>query len=1077
MKKTLVFSFSFLAISGLFGFATSANAAENCASQYPKSINQSFTPFFDDSVNSAEYVNGLLRLHFKLIPRPSSDYFFHNIVFITDGCIDTATSPYTFNDDGQRASFTGGMAGFSVRFTSPTHYELWNDDTEEKLTCINCERDIPSVSSAYSVDVVIRGGLFASAFSGAYSIAEPQPTPPIKMSDLSAPANCPQFTVSGTFFDDYAVPEYQNGLLNYHFRLVGRRPGPDNWQTMFKLYDADCNFVKDIPVDLNAFLTYVDGYYRYFSFRFSSPTHFDIWNDETNAKETCPFCSVDLDFGVANIANARLQILTNYGGISGSGTFASTPFPVEETVEPEPLDPVIIIPGIAGSELYNGTDLIWPDLLEMTTDINDQFITQNLSLNTNGNSVTSITVGSIIERVPGVPIFDTNIFEGLRIALETTGYDLSKTLFLFPYDWRLNLDITKDLLNQKIEQIKTETGSSKVNIIAHSMGGLLVKDYIDQYGKNSINKLIFVGTPHLGAPKAAKILLKGDRLGVPVLEEDRVQEVAVNSPAVYELLPNSTYFSNFSGYITPFSIFTTQPFYTKSETKNYLLSQNLNQTVLNQAEIFFSKNLENLDFSGVDTYNIAGCKRDTQSAYQLNLFNSIGRIGYGSGDGTVPLGSADYIDIPAENKFYVEGTNHNELPSFEDVRGAIIQILAGQPVSSTNKLKSDSSFCGIAGKILVWRSPVDVHIYDSQNRHTGPLENNVMEYGIPDVDYEIIGHEKFIFLPTGGNEEYRIEGMGTDQGTFDLLVAENNDGEIIETKVFNDVPIDTQTNVGLSISSVSEDNKIVVTRENEEPKIVEASSILLGDQGNDITSPETVSTITGVSSLSGWYKSDIQIVLVPSDNDSSVLETKYSTDDGATFSSYISPVSISQEGTTTFKYFSVDKAGNNEGVKTLEIKIDKTAPEIKTYFDLPVKTFSFKANDNIDQHPTISCAQTQCSASDQAGNNTKLQFEKIKVLTLQTIVFKSVTYNGATQKLLENALIVNFEEKNGIVKIFNQTALLKKQEVSRVEYDPRKDQSSIYSIKKEGGFVKQVVQGKKFLWTETNKGTINTSIY
>jgi hypothetical protein len=53
---------------------------------------------------------------------------------------------------------------------------------------------------------------------------------------------------------------------------------------------------------------------------------------------------------------------------------------------PQTPDPVIIIPGIVGTELYNGSDLIWPDLLQMA-DINDYFLTDNLNLDTNGNSM------------------------------------------------------------------------------------------------------------------------------------------------------------------------------------------------------------------------------------------------------------------------------------------------------------------------------------------------------------------------------------------------------------------------------------------------------------------------------------------------------------------------------------------------------------------------------------------------------------------------------------------------------------------------------------------------------------------
>lgn len=55
-----------------------------------------------------------------------------------------------------------------------------------------------------------------------------------------------------------------------------------------------------------------------------------------------------------------------------------------------------------------------------------------------------------------------------------------------------------DRLQNIIELIKYRTGRNKVNIVAHSMGGLVVREYLRKYGEESINKLIMVGTPNNG---------------------------------------------------------------------------------------------------------------------------------------------------------------------------------------------------------------------------------------------------------------------------------------------------------------------------------------------------------------------------------------------------------------------------------------------------------------------------------------------------------------------------------------------------------------------------------------------------
>ncbi len=59
------------------------------------------------------------------------------------------------------------------------------------------------------------------------------------------------------------------------------------------------------------------------------------------------------------------------------------------------------------------------------------------------------------------------------------------------------------MLKQKINEIKQRTNSSKVDIVAHSMGGVVSRYYAqsDEYN-NDIDQLIFLGTPHQGSPES-----------------------------------------------------------------------------------------------------------------------------------------------------------------------------------------------------------------------------------------------------------------------------------------------------------------------------------------------------------------------------------------------------------------------------------------------------------------------------------------------------------------------------------------------------------------------------------------------
>jgi hypothetical protein len=53
-------------------------------------------------------------------------------------------------------------------------------------------------------------------------------------------------------------------------------------------------------------------------------------------------------------------------------------------------------------------------------------------------------------------------------------------------------------LKEIIDYIKITTGRNEINIVAHSMGGLVVREYLDLFGIESIKKVVFVNTPHYG---------------------------------------------------------------------------------------------------------------------------------------------------------------------------------------------------------------------------------------------------------------------------------------------------------------------------------------------------------------------------------------------------------------------------------------------------------------------------------------------------------------------------------------------------------------------------------------------------
>ncbi len=58
-------------------------------------------------------------------------------------------------------------------------------------------------------------------------------------------------------------------------------------------------------------------------------------------------------------------------------------------------------------------------------------------------------------------------------------------------------------LKDVIDIVKHHTGRNKVNLVVHSMGGLVAREYIRNYDSASVDKLIMVGTPNRGISENA----------------------------------------------------------------------------------------------------------------------------------------------------------------------------------------------------------------------------------------------------------------------------------------------------------------------------------------------------------------------------------------------------------------------------------------------------------------------------------------------------------------------------------------------------------------------------------------------
>ena len=96
----------------------------------------------------------------------------------------------------------------------------------------------------------------------------------------------------------------------------------------------------------------------------------------------------------------------------------------------------------------------------------------------------------------------------------------------------------------------------------------------------------------------------------------------------------------------------------------------------------------------------------------------------------------------------------------------------------------------------------------------------------------------------------------------------------------------------------------------------------------DDTPPVTTHSLSGNIGNEGWYISNVMVTLHATDDATGVKETKYKIDDG-NWKVYTAPFNLEADGIHKLSYYSIDKGGNEENVRSCTIKIDKTSPMVE----------------------------------------------------------------------------------------------------------------------------------------------------
>lgn len=358
--------------------------------------------------------------------------------------------------------------------------------------------------------------------------------------------------------------------------------------------------------------------------------------------------------------------------------------------------PVILIPGIGGSQLaVDNGKVTWINEVDVAS---NQIIERNLALipvspgsnkvtSKNGVTITPVTEEYGLDGIENLTVMSKmgNQYHDLISDLQDAGYEKGKTLFGFPYDWRLDIREQHPLFQSKIKEALVASGAQKVQLVAHSMGGILVKDYLlaDSRRAAQIHNVITIGTPYLGAAAASKALIQGYNFGILLLMPLTGFKIAENAPAVYQLAPGVEYekqmLAQFNrtvyGYIDRLQKFNPLPL---SELKKEYPNKPLTALAQSRRAVWDNKypNVKQAHIVGDSQNTIIGLNRWGELPINQNPSLYIEYI-FGRGDGTVPLFSANNPGSTKANIFYTKTDGHMELLKEAPVRKQVMSLLRG----------------------------------------------------------------------------------------------------------------------------------------------------------------------------------------------------------------------------------------------------------------------------------------------------------------------------------------------------------------------------------------------------------------
>jgi pimeloyl-ACP methyl ester carboxylesterase len=202
--------------------------------------------------------------------------------------------------------------------------------------------------------------------------------------------------------------------------------------------------------------------------------------------------------------------------------------------QPAPFRPLVFIPGILGTELVDEQGrIVWGDASSLSN-------FEKLELGATP-AWPSLHPGDLVKSINVLgPFWTIHQYDGLLSVLQALNYKEGRNLFILRYDWRKSNFDSALQLKALIEGTPALRGKD-IDILAHSMGGLIAKIYLYQNANSAhVVRLISLAVPNRGSMNALAEMTGGwggfeNWLAGGV---GTIRRVMFSFPSLYELFPS-----------------------------------------------------------------------------------------------------------------------------------------------------------------------------------------------------------------------------------------------------------------------------------------------------------------------------------------------------------------------------------------------------------------------------------------------------------------------------------------------------------------------------------------------------------